>query len=77
MNEFDEEKWSYNSEVEMSLEYFIRPEKKFDSLDALKNQIEVDRSKASSLLEIPWAFLFLEFRAPTTGPSADFLANER
>ena len=50
MNEFNEEKWSYNSEVEMSLEYFIRSEKKFDSLDELKNQIEIDRSIASGLL---------------------------
>ena len=50
LNEFNEEKWSYNSEVEMSLEYFIRSEKKFDSLDELKNQIEIDRSIASGLL---------------------------
>jgi len=32
------------------LEYFIRSEKKFDSLDELKNQIEIDRSIASGLL---------------------------
>lgn len=50
LNEFNEGKWSYNSEVEMSLEYFIRSEKKFDSLDELKNQIEIDRSIASGLL---------------------------
>ena len=52
LDEFNEEKWGYNSEVEMALEHFIRPEKKFDSIDELKKQIEMDRSKANALLQM-------------------------
>ena len=51
LNEFDEEKWGYNFEIEMALEYFIRPEKKFESVEELKNQIEKDRNKAIELLQ--------------------------
>lgn len=51
LNEFDEKKWGYNSEVEMALEFFIRPEKKFDSLNDLKSQIEKDRLIALDLLQ--------------------------
>ena len=52
LNEFDEEKWGYNFEIEMALEYFIRPEKKFESVEELKNQIEKDRNKAIELLQV-------------------------
>ena len=52
LNEFDEEKWGYNFEIEMALEYFIRPEKKFESVEELKNQIDKDRNKAIELLQV-------------------------
>ena len=35
----------------MDLKSFIRPEKKFDSLDELKDQIKIDRTKAAELLK--------------------------
>tara|TARA_A100001015_G_scaffold306627_1_gene401230 strand:- start:3583 stop:4533 length:951 start_codon:yes stop_codon:yes gene_type:complete len=49
--DLDEREWGYESEVEMDLKSFIRPEKKFDSLDELKDQIKIDRTKAAELLK--------------------------
>jgi riboflavin kinase/FMN adenylyltransferase len=45
--------WSgdlYGQQVVISLEQFLRSEQKFDSLDALKTQIEADCQRARSLL---------------------------
>ncbi|MCP5395601.1 MAG: bifunctional riboflavin kinase/FAD synthetase [Sphingomonadaceae bacterium] len=40
----------YGQEVEVSFEHFLRPEAKFDSLDALIAQIEADCAQARELL---------------------------
>ena len=41
----------YGQEVEVALHHFIRPEAKFDSLDALVAQMEADCAQARELLE--------------------------
>jgi riboflavin kinase/FMN adenylyltransferase len=48
--------WSgdlYGKTLTVSLEAFLRPEQKFDSLDALKDQIHADSVKSRSLLTVP------------------------
>jgi riboflavin kinase / FMN adenylyltransferase len=50
--------WSgdlYGQTLTVSLEKFLRPEQKFDSLDALKAQIQADSTMARSLLVAPQA----------------------
>lgn len=47
--------WSgnlYGQTLTVSLEKFLRPEQKFPSLDALKEQITIDRDRAREILEI-------------------------
>lgn len=41
----------YGATLTVQLEAFLRPEQKFDSLDALKNQIEVDCNVVRSLIQ--------------------------
>ena len=41
----------YGQEIEVALHHFIRPEAKFDSLDALVAQMEADCAQARELLE--------------------------
>jgi riboflavin kinase/FMN adenylyltransferase len=46
--------WSgdlYGKVVAVQLEQFLRPEQKFESLDALKNQIKIDCDRAKATLE--------------------------
>jgi riboflavin kinase/FMN adenylyltransferase len=40
----------YGREIEVSLHHFLRPEVKFDSLDALKAQLAEDCARAAELL---------------------------
>ena len=40
----------YGQEIRVELVYFIRPEQRFDGLDALKSQIAMDCEKARSML---------------------------
>lgn len=40
----------YDQEIEISLQYFLRPEKKFPNLEALKAAITLDCDKAAKLL---------------------------
>ena len=40
----------YGLEIEVALHHFIRPEAKFDSLDALKVQMDADCDEARRLL---------------------------
>jgi riboflavin kinase/FMN adenylyltransferase len=47
---FDYEGDLYGSTIEVALHYFIRPEMKFDGLDALKAQMEADAARARQLL---------------------------
>ena len=47
--------WSgdlYGKVITVELEQFLRPEQKFESLDALKNQITIDCDRAKATLEI-------------------------
>ena len=43
----------YGQEIEVALHHFLRPEMKFDSLDALKAQITEDCDEARRLLSSP------------------------
>jgi len=46
--------WSgdlYGKVISVELEQFLRPEQKFESLDALKNQIKIDCARAKATLE--------------------------
>lgn len=46
--------WSgdlYGKVISVELEQFLRPEQKFESLDALKNQIKIDCDRAKATLE--------------------------
>ncbi len=48
--------WSgdlYGKVITVELEQFLRPEQKFESLDALKNQIKIDCDRAKVTLETP------------------------
>ena len=48
--------WSgdlYGQEIEVEFHHFLRPEAKFDSLDALTAQMEADCLKARALLAVP------------------------
>ena len=48
--DLNSEEWGYGSDIEMSLKHFIRPEKKFDSLDELKSQIDRDKQMSKALV---------------------------
>ena len=48
--DLNSEEWRYGSDIEMSLKHFIRPEKKFDSLDELKSQIDRDKQMSKALV---------------------------
>lgn len=52
VNIFDFDGDLYGREVHVSFEAFIRAEQKFDGLEALKAQIERDRSSARDILEL-------------------------
>jgi riboflavin kinase / FMN adenylyltransferase len=41
----------YGKVIAVELEQFLRPEQKFESLDALKNQIKIDCDRAKATLE--------------------------
>lgn len=43
----------YGQEIEVAFHHFLRPEAKFDSLDALKAQIAADCERARALLAVP------------------------
>ncbi len=48
--------WSgdlYGKAISLELEQFLRPEQKFESLEALKNQIKIDCDRAKATLETP------------------------
>jgi riboflavin kinase/FMN adenylyltransferase len=47
---FDFEGDLYGANLRVSLLHFIRPEQKFDGLDALKNQIAIDSDQAREML---------------------------
>jgi riboflavin kinase/FMN adenylyltransferase len=47
---FDYEGDLYGSRIEVALRHFIRPEMKFDGLDALKTQMDADAARARQLL---------------------------
>ena len=48
--DLDTEIWGCGSKIEMALQHFIRPEKKFDTVDDLKTQINIDKEKAKELV---------------------------
>lgn len=52
VNIFDFEESIYGERVEVFWHHFIRPEQKFNGIDALVEQISKDREKAKSLLEL-------------------------
>lgn len=52
VNIFDFEKSIYGERVEVFWHHFIRPEQKFNGIDALVEQISKDKEKAKSLLEL-------------------------
>jgi riboflavin kinase/FMN adenylyltransferase len=52
LGNLDERDWGYDAEVEMSLEFFIRSESKFSSVEELTDQISKDINKAKTLLSI-------------------------
>ena len=41
----------YGRQITLEFHYFLRPEQKFDSLDALKNQIHSDAEKTRNYLQ--------------------------
>ncbi len=43
---FDPSEWKPGEDVTIAVHHFIRPEKKFDSLDALREQIAIDKAVA-------------------------------
>lgn len=51
LEELDQDKWGYDSEIEMSLEHFIRPERRFGSVEELKKQIQRDKNQAKDFLQ--------------------------
>ena len=53
LKDLDERDWGYDAEIEMSLEFFIRSESKFSSVEELTDQISKDINKAKTLLSIP------------------------
>ncbi|WP_210618330.1 bifunctional riboflavin kinase/FAD synthetase [Mammaliicoccus lentus] len=52
VNIFDFEESIYGERVEVFWHHFIRPEQKFNGIDALVEQISKDKEKAKSLLEL-------------------------
>ena len=53
LEDLDERDWGYDAEIEMSLDFFIRSESKFSSVEELTDQISKDINKAKTLLSIP------------------------
>jgi riboflavin kinase/FMN adenylyltransferase len=49
LEEINEDEWGYDAEIEMSLDFFIRHEKKFSSVEELKSQISEDLNQAKGL----------------------------
>lgn len=52
VNIFDFEESIYGERVEVYWHHFIRPEQKFDGIDALVNQIKQDKEEAKALLSL-------------------------
>jgi len=50
---FDFEESLYDQEIEVALHHFLRPEAKFDSLEALQEQMDRDCDNARKLLSAP------------------------
>jgi riboflavin kinase/FMN adenylyltransferase len=50
LEDLNTDDWKYGSDIEMSLQHFIRPEAKFESVDDLKVQIQCDKEKAQKLI---------------------------
>jgi riboflavin kinase/FMN adenylyltransferase len=50
VNIFNFENDIYNKEIEVAFRYRLRDEKKFDTLDQLSTQMELDKAKATQLL---------------------------
>jgi riboflavin kinase/FMN adenylyltransferase len=51
VNIFDFDADIYHQTVEVEMHYFLRTEQKFSGLDALKNQLALDKIKATELLQ--------------------------
>jgi len=48
--DLNDTEWVCGSELNMSLKFFIRPEKKFQSVEKLREQIHLDREQAIKLV---------------------------